>query len=83
MTCPYITPLIFPAIQLWWDQVTDAPEDKRTSVAIEGTSQGVGLGSEGQRQPNSTEGAKEEWKNAQNIEIKKHISLITNNIKPM
>jgi hypothetical protein len=72
-------------IRLWWHQVKEAPEVNKIKVLANGTSQGfnasIPLG--GHIEPNSTLGANEEWKKAQNIEKKKNTSDITNNIKPI
>jgi hypothetical protein len=73
------------AIKLWWHQVKEAPEVNNIKVLAKGTSQGfnasIPLG--GHIEPNSTLGANEEWKKAQNIEKKKNTSDITNNINPI
>lgn len=55
--------LRFPSIKLWWAQVIETPEARRTEVLSRGTSSGfrgmtpVG----GQHPPNSGVGAKLEW----------------------
>lgn len=61
-----------------------APLERRTIVFRRGTSKGemgtTPLG--GQTDPNSIEGLREEWKNAQKKAKKKHTSLRINNIIP-
>lgn len=72
-----------PFIMAWCDQVTEAPDDKRTAVFSRGTSNGfkalIPIG--GHTAPISTVGPNEEWKKAQKKEKKKQTSdRINNNI---
>lgn len=55
--------LRFPSIRLWWAQVIDTPEARRTDVLSRGTSSGssgvIPVG--GQQPPSSCVGARLEW----------------------
>jgi hypothetical protein len=73
------------AIRFWWHQVNEAPEDNNIKVLAKGTSQGFSASKPlgGHNEPNSILGDNEEWKKAQNIEIKKNTSDTINNINPI
>lgn len=74
-----------PSRKLWWDQVREAPEDRRIAVLSSGTPHGwmgvMPVG--GQVIPISAVGDKALWKNAQKNEKKNMISERMNRIKPI
>ena len=63
----------FPAMILWWAQVTETPEERRIAVFSKGTENGliIKIPVGGQAQPISGDGAKLEWKKAQKNPKKK------------
>jgi len=77
----------FPSLcrRLWWDQVSEAPEERRMAVFKRGTPHGlIGLiPVGGHTHPISGVGAKALWKNAQKKEKKNITSESTNRIKPI
>jgi len=66
------------AIKFWWHQVKEAPEVNNTKVFANGISQGskAWIPKGGQVEPNSTLGANDEWKKAQNIDKKKILLIL-------
>lgn len=81
---PKIVPRRFPSIKEWCAYVTLAPDDKSRIVLSNGISKGFkgSIPTGGQAVPNSTVGARAEWKYAQKILIKKNTSLTMNNATP-
>lgn len=55
--------LRFPSIRLWWAQVIETPEARRTEVLSSGTSRGLSgwIPVGGQQPPSSGVGARLEW----------------------
>jgi len=74
-----------PSRRLWWDQVREAPEDRRMAVFSKGTPQGcIGLIPVGGHViPISGVGESALWKKAQKNEKKNIISDMINKMKPI
>lgn len=55
--------LRLPSIKLWWAQVIETPEERRTEVLSSGTSRGLSglIPTGGQHPPSSGVGARLEW----------------------
>lgn len=84
MIIPNSVPRRLPSINEWCAYVTLAPDERSRIVFNKGISNGFSgsIPAGGQALPNSTVGAKAEWKYAQKIEMKKKISLIMNSATP-
>lgn len=84
-TSEFQASVALPSRSLWWDQVSDTPEDKSMAVFSKGTPQGcmgeIPVG--GQVIPISAVGERALWKNAQKKEKKNIISEITNRTNPI
>lgn len=85
MIVPRIAPRRLPWIREWCAYVTVAPEDRSRIVFSRGSSKGliVAIPAGGHWAPSSTAGESEEWKNAQNTEMKKNTSLTMNRATPI
>lgn len=75
----------FPAINAWWAQVTEIPEESKIIVFKRGTEKQlkVKIPIGGHTPPKSIAGANLLWKKAQKKEIKKKISETINRINPI